>query len=213
MINSNNLSSLKDLLCYLYEIDMKYRKKIGLNKDTTFGIEIEFENLGYSEIEDEIFQPITPSYIKKFDTLPLINKYDNWSYKRETYNNSYDDNDGCEIVSKILADNKKSWDDIIDTCYFLRSNNAKITDNCGGHIHIGAHLFKSCQEYQTLIKLWAVYEPIIYRFSYGKKILPRKGISDYAKSIRFSNLKDINSLKDYIICFVYLKKPIEELES
>lgn len=49
-------------------------------------------------------------------------------------------------------------------------------------MHFGAHVLgNNYDNWLTLIKIWAIYERIIYNFYYGEDNLPRKCISFYAK--------------------------------
>ncbi len=185
------LENLRELFYYLASIDIEYRKSLSLDSNLTFGIEIEFSNLTFDEIMSKYVTNMLPNYIKSND---IKNKSKYFLYKFESSVDLY--NSGCEIVSSIMHDNEKDWNKLAKVCYFLKQENAKITNLCAGHIHIGAHLLTEIEHFITLIKLWLVYEPIIFYFGYGEDIKPRKLIYTYAMSINFNDLKNIDKLKD-----------------
>ena len=44
-----------------------------------------------------------------------------------------------------------------------------IDSNCGGHIHVGAHILNNnASSLLNFVKLWSAYENIFYRFLYGE---------------------------------------------
>lgn len=114
-----------------------------------------------------------------------------------------------------MRDNKMAWNDLKSICNDLVRYKASAKE-CSTHMHFGAHVLgNNYDNWLTLIKIWAIYERIIYNFYYGEDNLPRKGISFYAKSINKEELNCIDSIckdKDFIKnlkCALYFLDSIE----
>ncbi len=150
----------------------KYKdfSKMRLNKNITIGIEIETEG---KKSQDLI-------YLKE-----LLKRYENgikrcWIAEKD---NSL--NEGVEVISTILTDNKEDIEDIYMICEMLKRTGQEVTKRCGGHIHIGANYLTSKEAYQNLFEIWGNTEKIIYLISNKKGTIPRKGIERYAESISY----------------------------
>lgn len=73
----------------------------------------------------------------------------------------------------------------------IYSNYGQQTSNeCGGHIHIGADYLKSKEAYINLYEIWGNAEEILYKISNEKDSIPRMYINTYARPIS-SNIKRI----------------------
>lgn len=164
-----NKNELMDLLNYINDIKIEFRDDLELAKNLTFGLEIEFENALFYDIE------------------PQIKEYSGWNLKDDlsvTIGRSRF-KQGGEITSPILIDEKKAWDELKQICTNLKINDAIATERCGGHIHIGSQVLKDdINYYKNFLKLWYVYEEIMYRFSTGEDTKIRKAAKQYAKSLR-----------------------------
>jgi len=191
-LNENdNFSKLRgiDLQELLLEIDeylLEYRKKLNLSSDLTFGAEIEFEKIDRYIVED---------YLHK--------NYDKWKC---IYDSSLELGGG-EVVSPIMTDSKKYWDDLWIICKYLTENNADTSHNAGGHIHIGSILGDDLTSWKQFIKLYTAYENVLFRFSYGDKLQGRTKINRYAAPISdflhiklnyINNISDIKELIKFI---------------
>lgn len=160
-------SDLLDFVTILNEFYLELRNNLELQKNITFGVEIECENAKMFEASEHL------------DKLSLKDK---WLID---YDLSLDD--GKEIISPILKDEQQSWHDLNNVCSVI-SNYGVIGKNSGGHIHIGTHVLgdKRCS-WLNFIKLWSVYENIIFRFAYGEYLNARPSLNKYALPIS-SNL-------------------------
>jgi len=139
---------------------IKYRDTLNLPSDITFGVEIEYEGV----IRDRIT-------INMYDITYFEEQYENWQNTFEPdlelslLGNDYNG----EIKSPILKDNNITWANLELTLNILNKNNAIITDNCGGHVNIGAHILEGNPKYyRNLLLLWILYEKEIYKFSSGE---------------------------------------------
>ena len=153
---------LQDLLVETENYLLEYRNKLKLPKYVTFGIELEYEGISKKNID-------------KF----LMNDFDGWCSKEDaslTY--------GGEIISPILYDKNKYWIQLKKVCDYLNSKKVNTSNNAGGHIHVGACVLgKDISAWRQFLKLYAIYESVIFRFCYGDKISARKKILKYASPV------------------------------
>lgn len=177
--NNDELSNMKTLdlqefLYYLNNYYLKLRNKLNFEYSITFGVEIEAEDCKFNIIKNKI---------------NILFPNNSWTVKcDETLKN------GIEIASPLLHNEEGYFKDLNAVCLILNEY-AQIFEHCGGHIHIGAHIFEGKKQYiLNLIKLWAVYENIIYRFGYGEFLSNRPEIEVFAKPIRNKLLKSYDKL-------------------
>lgn len=179
-LNYSYLSNddLKSFLSFISNYYIEYRENIGLSSKLTFGLEIEYEG-----IEKEI-----------------VDEYVKINLKRWINEDEVDLNKGGEIVSPILTDNSKDWDELLLICKYLQKNNADTFHNAGGHIHVGANILGSdVESWRIFLKLYMLYENVVFRFAYGDKANARKKILLYAQPVRdkiYELLNYINDEKD-----------------
>jgi len=183
---------IRPLLYYLESIDIEYRNTLNLPNELTFGVEIEFDRLRYETVEYLFLEHLLPSFLTGKYYKKNEEEYKTWIYTEEQTIDPYY---GCEIDSSILIDDKKCWNELRIMCNDLKNFNAKISPKCAGHIHIGSHILTKYEDYETLIKIWLVYEPIIYRFGYGMDTKPRESIHRFARSMNYKPLKEIDKVK------------------
>lgn len=144
----------------LKECDVKY-KEIGLDRDISYGIEIEAEG---------IF-----SNILKKQRVAL----GEWRFKREATIIGT----GMEAVSPVLHDNEEDVSDIYCLNKMLSSSQMEATDKCAGHVHIGADYLKSFDSYVNLFELFGNTERILFQISNSPGSITRKSAETYAKPI------------------------------
>lgn len=170
-------SDLQELLYRLDKYYLELRTTLGFDKTVTFGLELEFENAMRKRIEEKL------EAMNLLSRWPLVN----------------DDSltKGAEINSPILKDEIDTWIELKDVCKIV-SNYAVIGKHSGGHIHIGTQVLgESKDSWMNFIRLWSVYENIIFRFLYGDKLTGRKSISEYAKPISRKLWSNYEYLKEY----------------
>lgn len=166
---------------------------IGLNKAYTFGVEIEFENAPLGNIKN-------------------IGK---WELKKET-TISYQENGmmiGGELTSPVLVDDKSVWEDIDAKCKKLIKHSAKVTNSTGGHIHVGSQIIgENPDNIRRFLKMWELFENIIYCFSYGydskyRDVLPihANPIGSRLKMIRTSR-RGYDQFKSFYHWIKYFEK-------
>lgn len=162
---------LQELLVQIENYDLDYRTNLNLPSNITFGAEIEYENVDKKIVDY------------------FISNYKNWESKTDGSLT-----DGGEINSPIMKDEKQYWQELKSICKFLTRNKANTSVNAGGHIHIGAHPLTKIKYWHVFLRLYAIYEPVLFRFFYGDKISGREKINDYARPIA----QDLYKEKDKI---------------
>lgn len=158
-INDNTLLSefKKDDLQYLLDLlksyYISYRNRLNFSFDYTFGVELEFDKCSLENMKEKIVEQNLDEY----------------------YNIVSDDSvkNGGEIVSSVLIDSVDTWNDLKKIGLVLKRN-ALATASCGTHVHVGFHLIKNEEQFMNLLKLWASYENVLFRFYYGEYINLRK---------------------------------------
>lgn len=160
ILSELNGYDLLDLIILIDNYYLKLRENLNLDNNITFGLELELEKAMKKKI------------IKR---LNKIFSNDEWQV---TEDNSL--HCGIEIISPILTDEKKNWKDLNKVCQAVK-NLALIDKKSGGHIHVGAHILgDNSTSWLNFIKLWSIYENIIFRFSYGQFLTARPCIKNYA---------------------------------
>lgn len=165
---------LQELLFQIETYYLEYRNSLNLPEDVTFGVEIEYE--GISKL-------LTDSYIK--NNLPK------WNSKPDGSLCS-----GGEITSPIMIDSPEYWKQLKLVCDYLSRKRAIMSNNAGGHIHIGARILDDDVDiWKIFIKLYICYENVLFRFLYGDKVNGRKDLLKYASpvaDILYGELDSIN---------------------
>ena len=163
MISKMSESDLKQFITLLNRYYLVLRDKLGFSDDISFGLEIEFENASRYHIDHELYTNMRGSgYVTVCD-------------------DSLDD--GGEISTPVLYNRVETWKTVSDVCGIV-SKWAEIGKNSGGHIHVGAHILgNDSQSWLNFMRLWSVYEYIIYRFANGEFLTSRPSMEEYASPI------------------------------
>ncbi len=170
-----NGSDLQDLIILIDDYYIQLRNKLGFEKYITFGLELEFENAMKEKIDQK---------------LATMFPNEEW---RTTYDGSL--HNGAEIDSPVLKDTKKTWLDLNKVCSVVQKL-ATIEKSAGGHIHIGTQTLGNKEtSWLNFIKIWSVYENIIFRFTYGDYLTARPNINLYAEPTSKIFWEDYQELK------------------
>lgn len=171
-IENDSLSNMKgkDLQELIYRLNkyyLEYRNKLNFDKNVSFGFELEFEYANALKIEEELIE------LNKKELLDI------WTLVSDvTLVN------GAEIDSPILRDDIKYWQDLRSVCNIVKEN-AIIGNNSAGHIHIGTQVLGGRPtHWLNFMKLWSVYEKVIFRFLYGEQLTARSSLNDYASCMQ-----------------------------
>lgn len=150
---------LQDLLLQIQGYLLEYRDKLYLSDNLTFGAEIEYE--GLSKL--------------------IADKFVNKNLKEWGSDIDGSLKSGGEIISPVMTDNIKCWQELKTICDYLAKKKVNTLDRAGGHIHIGTCILgDDIDAWCLFLKLYAVYESVIFRFIYGDKINARYGMQKYA---------------------------------
>lgn len=142
--------------------------EIGLDEKMTIGMEIESEGAMSSQIQT----------LKKVAQKQVDGETRGWEIHGD---GSLEE--GVEVVSPILTDNKDDVEDIYMVCSMLQKCGHYTNERCGGHIHIGADYLKSKEAYVNLFEIWGNAEKIICKMSNDIGTIPRMGLQEYASPI------------------------------
>lgn len=152
-------SDIHEFFNLINRYNLVLRDSIGVDLNETFGAEIECENANFEKISRKVLK--------------------NWGL--------YDDSSllcGAELKSPKLRDTKENWLELKKMCNMLYKY-SEIGINCGGHVHVGIQALKnSNKSLINFMKLWSIYEHIIFRFSYGEFLGPRPVFKGHSKSVR-----------------------------
>lgn len=152
---------LTDLILLIDEYYIKMRSRLGFDESITFGLELEFENA----IKFIINKKLKKAFPDK-----------SWTAKKDASLKN-----GEEINSPILTDNELTWKDINKVCSIVQPFSS-IGRKAGGHIHVGTQVLGSDREsWLNFLKIWSVYENVIFRFAYGEFLTSRPSIERYAR--------------------------------
>lgn len=167
---------LQDLIILIDEYYIKLRNRLGFEQYITFGLELEFENAMRDRIDRQLSEAFPNG---------------DWRTKHDGSLHN-----GAEINSPILRDNETTWRNLDKVCSIVEPL-ASIDKKSGGHIHIGTQTLGNNKEsWLNFIKMWSVYENIIYRFVYGDFLTARPSMFEYAEPMTKDFWKDYEKLKN-----------------
>lgn len=152
---------LQDLIVLIDDYYIQLRSCLGFEEYITFGLELEFENAMRDRIDRQLSEAFPNG---------------DWRIKPDGSLNN-----GAEINSPKLSDNKATWINLDKVCSIVDPL-ASIDKRSGGHIHIGTQTLGDNKEsWLNFIKIWSVYENIIFRFAYGDFLTARSSMLRYAE--------------------------------
>ncbi len=172
-------SDVKELMRKLSFYFLELRKSLSLDSYITFGLELEFENiLNLNKLKEE-FVSI------KFNEL--------WDLGSDATLTK-----GAEIISPILTDSFSTWQELEKVCELAKTY-GEVGKSSAAHVHVGTQTIGEEKEaWLNFIKLWAVYENVIYRFTDGEFLTGLPGISLCFPS-REEFLKDYKLFEETLI--------------
>ena len=160
---------MKNIKNELYYFNIPYRNCLKLPDDVRFGIEIEFNMKNYNNYEG------------KLSIAQDLMKQKNYNY---SYNICIEQKNQIELVSEVLKDDEKTWDELQKVLSFIISNDGYCNDKNGAHVHICENMFNiNPKGWLNFFKLWSVFEEDIFMFTNGFKNQTRIGAKLYARII------------------------------
>src|SRR5574344_346171 len=190
LISRMHYSDKEELLNLLKSYKIELRDILNMDSSSTFGLEIEY-NGDFNRIHSLVVS-------KNYEWLK--NKRLNNVYWNHAKDNSVPD--GGEVISPILYDKVESWKQINEICNLLKENNSSVSENTAAHIHFGTQIIGSNINYWLkFLKLYAAYESVLFRFSYGEYECERPYLISHANPLALSFLKTYNKYNNEDISF------------
>ena len=159
---------------------------IKLPKTMTIGAEIESEGI-HSNLIRKIINNLKSDWEEEIDTSL---------------------NSGVEVKSPIIHGNdEQRVHEINEICLLLNRLGQKISERCGGHIHIGSDYLTTKESWMNLLQLWSNNEELLYIIANKEGEAPRIMLSSYAKpysgalekklnekTVQLENIEDVKKL-------------------
>lgn len=158
---------------------LEYRSILTIPRNIKFGLEIEVENIDYNQIS---------SLVKK-------NIGTNWIVKKDE---SLEINSSAEIATPVLYNDRKTWITLKKMGELLQKIKASY-NKCSFQINFDGSLLPTTSAKLRFLKLFAMYEDIIFKFSMGEDINYRDSLYMYSSPIILA-LKDVLQMEDEELC-------------
>lgn len=161
LLSKLSKKDLNGLFTYLQNYKLTQKDCLGFSDFYSFGIEVEFEHLALEEAKRKI---------------KSIEDFKYWSVHEEKSVHKIIDSEiiGGEVSTDILHNNESDWKKVFKLYNILKKLGAISTNKCALHIHVGAQIFGEEIEYlKRFIKVWCIFEDIIFRFGYQETDKPR----------------------------------------
>lgn len=154
---------LNNLEMQLKNNPLSYRSILTIPSNINFGLELELENVDIRNVHKAVTTEIGNNWIIKVD-------------------DSLKKGNNAEIVSPVLQNKKQTWIILKKLGELLKKLNPTY-ENCSFQINFDGLLLPNLEERVRFIKLYAMYEDIIYRFSKGEDLHYRESLDIYASPI------------------------------
>lgn len=155
----------------LKDYQLKYRECLGVDEKVSFGIEIEFEDVLLYYVKKELSKHLELHHWSCCEDKSCSYMLDGFLV-------------GGEVVSPILHDIPIDWKKLSDVLFLLKKLNANITDRTSIHVHVGGQIFgEDIKNVVRFVKVWCIFEPIIFKFACGEDLTFRKNILYFAHPI------------------------------
>ena len=142
---------------------LEYRSILTLPKDVNFGIELEMEDVDMINVYNQVRSTLGNNWnINKDDSLKPLRS--------------------AEIVSPVLQNTKDTWILIRKMGELLDKMNPTY-NKCSFQVNFDGSLLPKEEDRIRFLKLYAMYEDIIYRFSKGEDEEYRESLETYASPI------------------------------
>lgn len=183
----------------LEDFYIPYRKTLDLPKDVTFGLEVEFKM-------DQFNDSYKANFIDEDNAALTFMEELGYDYN---YDVECEINVHIELVSPVLTDSAKTWEELDNILTFIKNNDGYYSGKCGAHVHVGKNILNSNSAWINFFKLWYIFEDDIFRFTNGENYKLREN-GDYkaAKivSVCKNIIKDYNVFKDIDISYLSSNK-------
>ncbi len=163
------------LLNYLADMDFSYREQLNVSEDINFGTEIEFMVKNGYEQDRNLRKLInTNSEIGKVYRLGEYKKYDSSIRDKRIF----------EIRTPVLSNTKEDFKSLYNICEGLNKMGLEESNQKGVHVHADLSMLEENKEFlETFLKIFCIYEHIIFRFSYGNNNESNININSYSREV------------------------------
>ena len=171
---------------------MEFRSKLTLPHRVNFGLELELDKVDSLEVRNLVSRNIGGDFSVKNDKSLTTGM-------------------NAEINTPVLRNSKATWELLKKMGELLKKINASY-DRCSFQVNFDGSLLPSVEDRVKFLKIYAMYEDIVYRFSKGEDLSYRDSLEEYASPIILT-LKGVLSInndavvemfsnqKRYGICF------------
>lgn len=171
---------------------MEFRSKLTLPHKANFGLELELDKVDLLEVRELVGRNIGGDFSVKNDKSLTTGM-------------------NAEINTPVLRNSKATWELLKRMGELLKKINASY-DRCSFQVNFDGSLLPSVEDRVRFLKIYAMYEDIVYRFSKGEDLSYRDSLEEYASPIILT-LKGVLSInndavvemfsnqKRYGICF------------
>lgn len=171
---------------------MEFRSKLTLPHKANFGLELELDKIDLLEVRELVGRNIGGDFSVKNDKSLTTGM-------------------NAEINTPVLRNSKATWELLKRMGELLKKINASY-DRCSFQVNFDGSLLPSVEDKVRFLKIYAMYEDIVYRFSKGEDLSYRDSLEEYASPIILT-LKGVLSInndavvemfsnqKRYGICF------------
>lgn len=154
---------------------LEYREKLTIPSSVNFGLELELDKIN----PNKVYRLIRNNFGTE------------WSVKTD---DSLTKDKNAEIVSPVLQNQKETWILLRKMGELLEKLNPSY-EKCSFQINFDGTFLPSIEDRTRFLKLYAMYEDIIYRFSKGEDDNYRESLETYAAPIALA-LKSSLALGD-----------------
>lgn len=171
---------------------MEFRSKLTLPHKANFGLELELDKVDLLEVRELVGRNIGGDFSVKNDKSLTTGM-------------------NAEINTPVLRNSKATWELLKRMGELLKKINASY-DRCSFQVNFDGSLLPSVEDRVKFLKIYAMYEDIVYCFSKGEDSTYRDSLEEYASPIILT-LKGVLSInndavvemfsnqKRYGICF------------
>ncbi len=164
-----------------------YQKSVGIGKEYSFGVELEFSNAPLKRVEHALRESAIP-YVYQLQHKSCHPTYEEWILDVDATVTKLIEHEfiGGELSSRVLFDQEEDWLELQRVCQLLKRERATCTSRTSTHITVDIARFrKSHYFFEALCKIICAYENDMNIFFMGDKFLLRKTKGDYAASMDY----------------------------
>lgn len=160
-MEKNNMSDILDIK--LQNSPFVYRDILTVPRNVNFGLELELDKID----PNRVYKLIRRSFGS------------DWQIKTDA---SLTEGENAEIVSPVLQNNKQTWI-LLKKMGELLEKLSPDYDSCSLQVNFDGKLLPTAEDKVRFLKLYAMYEDIIYHFSKGEDSEYRSSLEVYASPI------------------------------